>query len=179
MCRCSNGPIYDSFFPSCKVFLSVCEGHTHIKAPPCQDEVVFVSKEGVCQAHTLLWGNNEATVNEHPCATATGNGWQTWAKRIWQSCGLPVSQVLMCTLSATLTEKIGHHTHFPQPSIWHKSYYLQPILSHWMLCTHLTDLAVGAGGSHPITPVPRWANLTRLMLSKEWAWVICFVLFCF
>lgn len=30
-----------------------------------------------------------------------------WAKRLCQSCGLPVSQVLMCTLSATLAEKIG------------------------------------------------------------------------
>lgn len=57
------------------------------------------------------------------------------AKRLCQSCGLPVSQVLMCTLSATLAEKIGqatastsgtqispppaHPTAYPQPSHHH------------------------------------------------------------
>lgn len=47
---------------------------------------------------------------------------QAWSKRLCQSCGLPVSQVLMCALSATLTEKIGHLAHFQQPS-----YHLQSI----------------------------------------------------
>lgn len=40
---------------------------------------------------------------------------QAWAKRLCQSCGLPVSQVLMCTLSATRTDKIGNRAHFLQP----------------------------------------------------------------
>lgn len=48
---------------------------------------------------------------------------QARAKRLCQSSGLRVSQVLMCAVSVPLTEKIGHHTHFQPHSVWHKSYH--------------------------------------------------------
>lgn len=85
---------------------------------------------------------------------------QVWTKRLCQSCGLPVSQVLMCTLSAILTEKIGHQTHYHQPSVWHKSDHLQPILPFFPpsllyledvrgVLISMTNMAGEVGGIHP------------------------------
>lgn len=63
----------------------------------------------------------------------------------------------MCALSATLAEKIGHHTHFQQPGVWHKSYHLQPILLFFPpflgdvrdVPISMTDMAREGGGNHP------------------------------
>lgn len=124
---------------SCQGLLSVCESHSLPRQgglfstggmalrtyPP-------LMQQWGCSAQMPLWQCHIKWMT------------QEWAKRLCQSCGLRVSQVLMCALSAT-TEKIGHRTYFLQPTVWHRSYHLQPIvlfppfLRGCESCTRLSD----------------------------------------
>lgn len=86
---------------------------------------------------------------------------QAWSKRLCQSCGLPVSQVLMCALSATLTEKIGHLTHFQQPS-----YHLQSIQRFLPFLVDVSEMSL-------------WVSDSVSLLLCSCTVIFCLVVFIF
>ena len=126
---------------------------------------------------------------------------QAWAKRLCQSCGLPVSQVLMCTLSATRTEKIGHRTHFLQPQCLapklpppaHPTFSKKPCF-FWVFFSFfllgyardtrisMTDIALAAGGNHLCATLSESDELVWCYAMSEQSdslGLFCFFCFCF
>lgn len=73
------------------------------------------------------------------------------AKRLCQSCGLPVSQVLMCTLSATLAEKIGQARSLSTATMSGTQTSPPPARTAAFPAPRirLGDTAEGAGGNYP------------------------------
>lgn len=84
-------------------------------------------------------------------AAAGGLDDKAWTKRLCQSCGLPVSQVLMCTLSATLAEKIGQARSLSTATIPGTQISPPPDRTNAFPapCIRLGDTAGGAGGNYP------------------------------
>lgn len=122
---------------------------------------------------------------------------QAWAKRLCQSCGLPVSQVLMCTLSATRTDKIGNRAHFLQPQRLAQKLPppAHPTFPQKKLCSFLflgyardmrismTDVALAAGGNHLCATLGEsdelvWCYAMRGQSNSLGLFLFFFICFC-
>lgn len=120
---------------------------------------------------------------------------QAWAKRLCQSCGLPVSQVLMCTLSATRTDKIGNRAHFLQPqrlaqklpppahpTFPKKNCFLFLGYARDMRIS-MTDVALAAGGNHLCATLGEsdelvWCYAMRGQSNSLGLFLFFFICFC-
>lgn len=61
----------------------------------------------------------------------------------------------MCALPATLTEELGHRTHFQQLGLWHKSCHLRPVLSFIGDVRDVPISATAVAGARLAAGVPR------------------------